>query len=288
MSQHVVTSGEVSLQVRLLGQDDRPTLVLVHGWPDTQDVWSLVAPALAADFRVVTFDLRGMGGSTAPSSRAGYRTSRFVDDLVAILDEVVADGTAVHLVGHDWGSINLWAAALREATDPRLTGRLASFTSISGPSLEQYRHFFVEGIRRRAFRTVLRQASRSWYVLAFQVPLVPELVLRRLGGRLRERLARREGHDAIAPTFVTDAVQGLNLYRVSRARRDVAPTDVPVQLLVPLRDAYVIPAMHQHIGRFATDLTRVDLDAGHWVVRTDPAAVTAQVTAFVHSVESRE
>lgn len=62
-----VRSGEVDLCVAELGDPDRPTVILVHGYPDSKEVWSEVAVHLAERhrFHVVLYDVRGHGGSTA-------------------------------------------------------------------------------------------------------------------------------------------------------------------------------------------------------------------------------
>src|SRR6476660_3088881 len=80
----------------------RPTVVLVHGYPDQQDTWDRLVARLPLDaWHVVTYDVRGAGSSDAPRRTADYRTERLVDDLVAVLDAVLPDGERAHLVGHD-------------------------------------------------------------------------------------------------------------------------------------------------------------------------------------------
>jgi pimeloyl-ACP methyl ester carboxylesterase len=58
---------------------------------------------------------------------------------------------------------------------------------------------------------------------------------------------------------------------------------VPVQLIVPLRDPFVTPSFVRDVGRFASDLTRSEVDAGHWVVRTHPDQVARLVGEFVEA-----
>src|SRR5689334_4453384 len=110
MTAETITSSDVQLHVRVQGDDRGPTVVLVHGFPDNQHVWDPVVAMLAPDHHVVTYDVRGAGGSTAPATRSGYRMSKLVGDLAAVIDHVRPDGGPVHLVGHDWGSIQSWAA----------------------------------------------------------------------------------------------------------------------------------------------------------------------------------
>ena len=289
MAEQTVNSGEVDLAVRTGGDPGRPTLVMVHGFPDTQQMWDPLAERLCSDHFVVTYDVRGAGLSTAPRDRSGYRTSRLVDDLVAVLDAVAPDG-AVHLLGHDWGSVQLWDAVTAEATDDRLTGRIASFTSISGPSLDHFGDFMRTARRTGHGRDALRQAAHSWYIAAFHVPFVPEWVFRRLGGRLRTSLNRsqRLGTDPHwAPTFATDGANGVNLYRANaldRMRHNrSASTTVPVQVIVPVHDDFLLPEMYHRLPRFVENLTMHRVDAGHWVARTHPDEVAERIRTMTHS-----
>ncbi|WP_408640330.1 alpha/beta fold hydrolase, partial [Saccharomonospora halophila] len=92
---------------------------------------------LRGRFRVVTYDVRGAGESDAPREVAAYRLDTLAADLLAVLDGVAGD-RPVHLLAHDWGSIQAWHAV----TGPWLRGRVASFTSISGPDLDHAAHWF--------------------------------------------------------------------------------------------------------------------------------------------------
>jgi pimeloyl-ACP methyl ester carboxylesterase len=290
MTIETITSTDVSLRVRIEGPADAPVVVLVHGFPDNQGVWDRVVPLLAPDLRVVTYDVRGAGGSTAPASRAGYRMSRLVGDLAAVIQHARPDGGPVHLVGHDWGSVQSWGAVMRESSDARLTGRIASYTSISGPGLDLFGHFFRNGISHRHFAAVGRQLAHSWYVLAFQAPFLPELVARRFGGRLRATLARGQklGEGHWGDTFEDDFRNGVNLYRANGLSFRRGTTSVPVQLVVPTKDAFLSPAIYADVAEFAPDVRRVDVVAGHWVVRSQPGLIADTVRAFVTEIEARQ
>lgn len=282
-----IDSAGVELSLRVDGPEDGPVLVLVHGFPDNRTVWDRVVADLTRDHRVATYDVRGAGESTAPSSRSGYRIGRLLDDLVAVLDAVAPDGRPVHLVGHDWGSAQLWGAVMRESNDARLRGRLASFTSISGPGPELFAHFLRSSLRHRRFGAVGRQLLHSWYIAMFQVPYVPELVFSRLGGLIRSRLEKSHELDGHwdDDTFRDDARRGVNLYRANRLDFRRSTTSVPVQLIVPTKDAFVTPALFDDVESFAPNLRRLDVVANHWVVQTQPQMVADAVRAFVEDLE---
>jgi pimeloyl-ACP methyl ester carboxylesterase len=60
------------LAVRTYGDPAKPTVLLVHGYPDTQAVWDGVVSELVDDFHVVTYDTRGIGASKGPLFKHGY------------------------------------------------------------------------------------------------------------------------------------------------------------------------------------------------------------------------
>ena len=289
MTAETITSADVRLRVQITGNDDGPVVVLVHGFPDNQQVWDEVAPLLEPDFRVVTYDVRGAGASSAPSSRSGYGMTHLVGDLVTVIEHAVPDGGPVHLVGHDWGSVQLWGAVMRADTDPRLVGRIASYTSSCGPGLNLFGHFFRSGVAGRHFASVGRQVAHSWYVLAFQLPFLPELVASRFGGRIRAGLAKgqRLGEGHWDDSFVDDFRRGVNLYRANGLSFRRGTTSVPVQLVVPTKDAFLSPAIYADLAEFAPDSRRVDVVAGHWIVRTQPILVADTVRGFIEEIEDR-
>ncbi|MBC3191224.1 SDR family oxidoreductase [Pseudonocardia sp. C8] len=270
----VLTPDGLRLAVEERGERSRPTVVAVHGYPDDRHVWDAVAGLLAADHHVVTYDVRGHGASEAPHGRAGYDLELLAADLRAVCD-AVSPHEPVHLLAHDWGGIQTWHAVTGDA----LAGRVASFTSISGPCLDHVAAF----LRRRArrdLRPVLAQAAHSWYTLAFRLPVLPELLIRT--GLLGRVLARTE---AVPRPSVRDAVHGLELYRRNLPRRLGRPeprrTGVPVQVLAPRGDAYVTPALATSAAEFAPDLRVRYLPGGHWIVRHRPDVIARCVREMV-------
>ncbi|MGW7263110.1 SDR family oxidoreductase [Streptomyces sp. NPDC054842] len=288
-----VRTGGVELCVAELGDETRPTVVLVHGYPDSKEVWSEVAARLADRFHVVLYDVRGHGASTAPRPlRGGFTLEKLTDDFLAVVDAVSPDGP-VHLVGHDWGSVQSWEFV----TVARTEGRIASFTSMSGPSLDHFGHWIKQRTKRPTPRRVgqlLGQGAKSWYVYLLHTPVLPELAWRGpLGKRWPKILQRVEKVPADGyPTasLPTDAAHGAWLYRdnvrarLSRPRED-AYAHVPVQLITPLGDAFLSERLYDGLERWAPQLVRRTLPAKHWVPRTRPDQLASWITDFVQANE---
>ena len=271
-------------------------VVLVHGYPDSSALWVPVAERLAgAGLHVVTYDVRGAGASDVPEHTSDYRTELLVDDLVAVVTAAVPADAPVHLVGHDWGSVQLWEAVLGEADDPRLRGRIASFTSVSGPALEHMGHLMRHPRGRSV--ALLRQLAHSWYVAAFQVPVLPELLWRTAHRPIGFLTALRDGTpggarwgSAWGEELGRDAAHGVNLYRANVGRRSRAPlrhTDVPVLVVAPRRDPFLTAVVLEELDRVCSDVRIERPDTGHWLPRADPDLLAGMVVEQVRRTRRR-
>ncbi|MER5505081.1 SDR family oxidoreductase [Streptomyces sp. NPDC002766] len=289
-----VRTGGIELCVAELGDTGQPTVVLVHGYPDSKEVWSEVAGRLAEHFHVVLYDVRGHGRSTAPKPlRGGFTLEKLTDDFLAVIDAVSPD-RPVHLVGHDWGSVQSWEFV----TVPRTEGRIASFTSMSGPCLDHFGHWIDQRVRKPTPRRVgqlLGQGAKSWYVYALHTPVLPELAWRGPLGkhwpRILQRVEKIPGGDYPTSSLPSDAAHGAWLYRDNvRARlrrpRPDAHAHAPVQLITPLDDAFLSERLYDDLDRWVPRLTRRTLPAKHWIPRTRPDQLSAWITEFVRSAES--
>ncbi|MEU7098601.1 SDR family oxidoreductase [Streptomyces longwoodensis] len=289
-----VRTGGIELCVAELGDADRPTVVLVHGYPDSKEVWSQVAARLADRFHVVLYDVRGHGGSTAPKPlRGGFTLEKLTDDFLAVVD-AVSPGRPVHLVGHDWGSVQSWEFV----TVPRTKGRIASFTSMSGPSLDHFGHWIDARVKRptpRRIGQLLGQGAKSWYVYLLHTPVVPELAWRGPLGRrwpaILRRLEKVPGDGYPTSSLPSDAAHGAWLYRDNvrsrlRRPRPDAYAHVPVQLITPLGDAFLSPRLYDALEEWVPQLTRRTLPDRHWVPRTRPDQLATWIADFVTSVEA--
>lgn len=273
------------------GNPDGEVIVLVHGWPDTHHLWDAVVPHLTGDYRVVTYDTRGHGESTAPSNIAGFRLAELAKDLFAVLDAVSPDAPA-HVLAHDWGSVQVWEAVC----EPGAEHHVASFTSISGPNLDHLGKWVRARFAQRQFRQPLSQLASSAYTGFFMTPVLPRLFFGVAGrpGVWRRFLRVLEGTEAaqihLGPTFQQDSISGLRIYSANILRHLLRPrdrhTEVPVQLLVNRRDVAVRPAIFDDADHWCSQVTRVDLATGHWLPFSEPLLIAEATAAFIEEVQS--
>lgn len=286
-------TGGVELCVAEIGDGDRPTVVLVHGYPDSKEVWSEVAVRLAEEWHVVLYDVRGHGRSTAPKPlRGGFTLEKLTDDFLTVIDAVSPD-RPVHVVGHDWGSVQSWEFV----TVGRTEGRIASFTSMSGPSLDHFGHWIKQRMTRPTPRRVgqlLGQGAKSWYVYMLHTPVLPELAWRGpLGKRwpgILQRLEKVPAGDYPTASLPDDAAHGAWLYRdnirarLGRPRAD-AYAHAPVQLITPTGDSFLSERLYDDLEQWVPHLVRRSLPAKHWVPRTRPDQLAAWIGEFASAHE---
>ena len=100
--------GGVRLEWEQFGPDDAPALLLSHGWSLTHDTWYYQKKALAGEFRVVVWDMRGTGRSDAPADW-DYSMEAVTDDLAAVFDVTDAGRhpSGCVLAGHSVGAMIL-------------------------------------------------------------------------------------------------------------------------------------------------------------------------------------
>jgi pimeloyl-ACP methyl ester carboxylesterase len=164
------------------GPLDGEPVVLLQGWPDRPTLWREVAPILnTAGYRTLAMDRRGFAPGARPRRRRDYRLPTLAADVAALIDEL---GGSAHVVGHDWGAATAWAVA---GLHPDKVRTLTA-VSVGHPAA------FLESMLRSD------QLLRSWYMAVFNLPVLPELVIRRRpqwfdlqllkGGMLPEDVAR--------------------------------------------------------------------------------------------------
>ena len=101
---------DVRVHVALTGPEDAPRVLALHGWPQHWWIWRDVLARLGGAARVACPDLRGLGWSGWPAD-GDFRKTRLAEDAIATLDALGWDRAL--LVGHDWGGVAAYLAALR-------------------------------------------------------------------------------------------------------------------------------------------------------------------------------
>ncbi|MGS2809756.1 SDR family oxidoreductase [Nocardia sp. MW-W600-9] len=291
-NRRTVRNGEFDLAVFEYGDPVADTVVLVHGWPDTHHLWDKVIPRLAQRFHVVAYDTRGHGESTRTQRTADFRLDELSRDFYSVIDAVSPD-RPVHVLAHDWGSVQVWEAVC----EPRAAERIASFTSVSGPNLDHLAAWVRDRLSRPTPRNIwqpVTQALSSAYTAFFMTPVLPRATFTAIGTeKVWQRAVALMNDTApanvvLGPTFRRDMVDGLLIYRANIVQRMLSPrerrTEVPVQLIVAGRDVAVRPAGYDDSGKWTDRLWRRDVPAGHWMPFSHPELLATATTELIDAL----
>jgi pimeloyl-ACP methyl ester carboxylesterase len=275
-----VDAGAVRLHARVAGPVDGPLVVLLHGFPEFWYGWHrLLDPLADAGYRVVAPDGRGYNRSAKPDGVPPYRMDALGGDVLGVLDAL--DRESARVVGHDWGAAVGWWLALER---PDRVDRLAA---LNVPHLAAF---------EAALRSSPEQLLRSWYVAAFQVPVLPEAISR-LGNY---RAMTRGLVDSSRPGTFSEAdldryrrawdrpgaLTGMvNWYRAvarygSRTDRErVAPETL---VLWGARDRFLTRSLADDSLAFCENgRLRVLEDATHWLHHEVPGVVADELLGFL-------
>ncbi len=259
------TRGALTFDVLDEGPGDGEVVLLLHGFPQSGRSWELVAPRLHdAGYRTLAPDQRGYSPGARPTGRRAYAVDELVADAVAAIDAAGAD--RAHVVGHDWGAVVGWALAARHPD------RVATLTALSVPH--------AGSILRSTVRST--QLLHSWYMLAFQLPRVPEwamgpgtprgaAALRRtlVGSGMPAGEADRMLTLLAEPGAFTAAVNWYRGLPFAPPRASAAPVTVPTTYVWADRDEYVTRAAATGCGRFVEAPYRFEILRGsdHWMLQ---------------------
>ena len=256
--------------------------LLLHGFPESRLSWRhQIEPLAARGWHVLAPDMRGYGESSRPTEQRAYRIDNLVADAAALFDAVGARRRL--LLAHDWGAVVAWFFAIRK-TRP-LDGLV--ILNVPHPAV---------------FRAVLRrsreQQRRSWYVAFFQVPVLPELLLKagraRAIGQMFSRMAIDKSafppdvlehyrENAMRPGAMTAM---LDYYRANArafsGRQRYPVIETPTLMIWGEVDVALSLELTEGYDPYVADFTLKRLPrVSHWVQQDAPDAVNATLADWL-------
>jgi pimeloyl-ACP methyl ester carboxylesterase len=263
-----------TFEVADTGPLDGEIVVCLHGFPQPASSWTQVAERLTANgYRVLAPTQRGYSADARPSNRRDYTTGKLAGDIVALLD--AAGAGRAHIVGHDWGGGVAWqfAASHRD--------RCATVTSISTPHPGAM----------AASMTRSTQLLHSWYMLAFQIPWLPERLMATVGAERAKATFMKDGLSessaAASAALVCDPATARGMIGWYRAlpfagKDPIGKVDVPCAYIWSDGDHYLGRWAAEHTADWVTGPYRfIEITGGtHWLPDTHPDRIADTVTAL--------
>lgn len=263
------------MQLRYDSEGDGPLVVLLHGFPESRVTWKRQLPALAkAGFRAVAPDLPGYNESPKPKDIDAYRVSTIAQNIVELIESL--GGAPCVLVGHDWGAAIAWNVAMAR---PDLVRKLV-IINVPHPSA-----IFRE--LKRSFR----QKVNLLYQVLFQLPILPEFLMRVFGRALLKRAARytndeietylRQWRGSLTPM--------INYYRaMRRARREgrkpFEPVLMPTLVLRGQYEPVFLPSAFEGMEKWVPNVRVEHVPrAGHFPQTDAPEKVNELIMEFARN-----
>lgn len=279
---HFIETNRIRLHCVTQGEGD--LVLLLHGFPEFWYSWRFQIPVLSRYFKVVVPDLRGYNDSDKPSS--GYDLDTLATDIYGLIEGF--GYSRAHIVGHDWGGTIAWHVAQKF---PQSLNRMAI---LSAAPVQRFVQEMVSNFD---------QLRRSWYILSFQIPGLPEWLIQQnlsefVKNLLREQAIRKGAfskedaqiyQSALAKPGVLSAA--LNYYRqmflpwnwVRGWAEAPIPVTTPTLVLWGEEDSLVTPKVTNGMESLiaAPFKLKVIPHCGHWIQQEVPQIVNRELLTFL-------
>jgi len=273
--------GGVKLHYATAG-DGEKLVILLHGFPEFWYSWRHQIIALSDEYTVVAPDMRGYNLSDKPPRVADYEINNLVDDVCGLIRHFGREQAAV--VGHDWGATVAWAVALK---NPEYVWKLCA---MQVPPISVWR-------KNQTFKQFLA----SWYMFFFQIPALPEWLMRRndyaiLANALKKGTIERgvftdEDIAEYKKSWREDGAltSAVNYYRANILKRFFGKNSLETKIKVPTlfiygeKDTAILPetvaGVHEAVDAPYSEI-RIP-DAAHWVQQEAAEIVTDSLREFL-------
>jgi pimeloyl-ACP methyl ester carboxylesterase len=277
---YIRTNG-IRLHVVQAGPKSGPPVLFLHGFPENWRCWIRQLPALVrAGCRVIMPDQRGYNLSDKPKGIKSYRVEELTKDILGLIDALEYE--KVNLVGHDWGAWIAWMLAIGH---PERLHRLG-IINVPHPA-----------VMKRFLQRDFEQMRRSWYIFFFQLPWLPETILRLGNWRaLANNLCRSGRPNAFTQADIQKYKEAwsqpgamtamLNWYRASARYGPEITEDMRVRVRMQILWGAKDFALSRRMARPSLDycddgsLTFFP-DATHWVQREEAVEINRHLLEFV-------
>ena len=300
----------ITLSCRATGEQGRPVLLFLHGFPEGAFVWDELLAHFAkpenGGYRCIAPNLRGFEKSSAPTDAKAYRPKFLVQDIAALIAIETAQqgGQLAALIAHDWGGAVAWNLTNQM---PQLAQKLVI---INSPH---------PGTFLRELQNSPKQQAASEYMNFLITPEAEALLAQDDFKRLWQFLIKTNtgattvGPGAGAapePAWLTEAVKsqyrevwnagltgGCNLYRASPLRppapgdpaaaaitlpREMLTISLPTLVIWGLDDAALPPELVDGLDDYIADLKLLKVpNASHWIVHENPQLVIRSIAEFL-------
>lgn len=284
----VALSGNRIVHAVECGDKRKPLMLLLHGFPETWYCWRHVMQHYASRFHVVAIDLPGFGQSYKPKDVSEYAIYPHMTGMVADFVSALGHDHVDVMLGHDWGGLVCWNTA---HVHPDLVRKLIV---LNAPHPLLFKR-----------NMSIKQFFKSWYMFLFQVPYVPELLLKmdnyafftKMYHTVPQSLLSKHDLQVFTASFalaMSDDAAPLKWYRVMfrKSQADAAykkairaPIRIPTLVLWGDNDTALDASLMNGLDSVCSNCVVQPIrGASHWVQQERPTEVCSHIDAFLHTL----
>lgn len=289
-----VRLGGQTFHVRLAGEEGRPMLLFLHGFPEYSGAWEEILPPLSRRYLCVAPDQRGYGRSWRPEGVENYRVSALVGDAAGLIGRFAPEGRAAAVIGHDWGASVAYALAIRL---PEIVDRLVILNGVH-PALFQaaLARGGAQAEASQYFHTLRREGSEN-YLSAngyeklqnlFGAGMDMSWLTPERRADYVEAWGGPEGLRAMidwyraTPIVVPEPGQALPPEALPKMDPAALRVHMPHLLLWGPGDRAFAPEAREGLDAYCDDLRVVEIEGcDHWIAHQAPERVCAEIEAFL-------
>jgi len=284
ISTEFVSANGLRFEVDMCGdQSSKKLAICLHGFPEHSVSWRNQLPMLAAlGYKAWAPNMRGYGNSSIPPDKKDYAIENLLADVAALIDAAECDETI--LLAHDWGAVIAWYFAIREV---RPLSKLV-ICNVPHPAAA-------------AENAGWSQLKKSWYILFFQIPGLPEWLISQrgpaVGQAIQDSSSRPEMYSSdVLALYSQNAVRSgglkamINYYRQlifgggAKRQKDLGFPIIQTPTLMCWGEDDLALTKETTYGtdKWVEDFTiRYLPRISHWVQQDAPVEVNAMIKAFI-------
>ena len=270
-----VKTKEFTFTCRVGGmENDKETIFLLHGFPETSRMWNGLIKVLENEgYRIIAPDQRGYSKGARPSKVSDYTIDKLSEDVIDIANAFNID--RFHLVGHDWGSAVGWYIV------SKYSDRIITWSALSVPHLDAFAY---------SMRNDKTQKKKSEYIKFFNKPIIPEIYFKIFSYRNLRKIWKESSESEIISYLETFKQRralksALNWYRANfkNDKSVIGDIFIPTLMIYGINDMAIDVISVDNSEKFFKGRYRIEkLNSGHWLIQESFKEVSNSIIEHIN------
>ena len=255
-------------------ENDKETIFLLHGFPETSRMWSDFIKVLEDEgYRIIAPDQRGYSKGARPSKVSDYTIDKLSQDIIDIANEFNINN--FHLVGHDWGSAVGWYIT------SNFSDRIITWSALSVPHLDA----FIYSMKNDSV-----QIKKSEYINYFNKPILPEIYFKIFSYKNLKNIWTESSESEIISYLEIFKQKralksALNWYRANfkDGENIIGDISTPTLIIYGMNDMAIDVKSVDNSEKYLKGRYKIEkLDSGHWLIQESFKEVSKSIIEHIN------